>query len=322
MEEKKQDITLYQANPLTESRYEFSPTEKNAFYMVIRQVRKNYVEREPPRTEFENMKVQITTSDLVQITDKDHTERARKALRALRDKAIEFEDEEGNWLYCGFINQARWVAKKQVYEVEVSSDLMPYLVQLASQYTEYSLLVAMSLKGKHSQRFYELCSQYKNRGIFGKTVQQLKEMFMLDGKYPQLYLFKQKVIDAAQKEIKSFYDNGQCDLWFDYVQDGKADDAHFTFYVHTKEEEKRKKAQKNAPAWDDMFKQKRGIITILRAIIKNDKKYIERVDKQLDLQTEDITPIYNKLLSLTTDFKGADLAKLTRWILSTDYGIK
>lgn len=40
MEEKKQDITLYQANPLTESRYEFSPTEKNAFYMVIRQVRK------------------------------------------------------------------------------------------------------------------------------------------------------------------------------------------------------------------------------------------------------------------------------------------
>ena len=70
-----------------------------------------------------------------------------------------------------------------------------------------------------------------------------------------------------------------------------------------------------------MFKQKRGIITILRAIIKNDKKYIERVDKQLDLQTEDITPIYNKLLSLTTDFKGADLAKLTRWILSTDYGI-
>ncbi|WP_369259757.1 hypothetical protein, partial [Geodermatophilus amargosae] len=88
--------------------------------------------------------------------------------------------------------------------------------------------------------------------------------------------------------------------------DGKGDNAHFTFYVHTKEEEKRKKAQKNAPAWDDMFKQKRGIITILRAVIKNDKKFIERVDKQLDLQTEDITPIYNKLLSLTTDFKGAD----------------
>lgn len=121
---------------------------------------------------------------------------------------------------------------------------MPYLVQLASQYTEYSLLVAISLKGKHSQRFYELCSQYKNRGTFGKTVKQLKDMFMLENKYPQLYLFKQKVIEAARKEIKSFYDEGQCDLWFDYAQDGKGDNAHFTFYVHTKEEEKRKAEQK------------------------------------------------------------------------------
>ena len=320
-EEKKDEITLYQANPLTESRYEFSPTEKNAFYIVIRQVRKNYVEREPPRTEFENMRVEITPNDLVQITDKDHTERAKRALRSLRDKSIEFEDEEGNWLYCGFINQARYVAKKGVYEVEVSRDLMPYLVQLASQYTEYSLLVAISLKGKHSQRFYELCSQYKNRGTFGKTVKQLKDMFMLENKYPQLYLFKQKVIEAARKEIKSFYDEGQCDLWFDYAQDGKGDNAHFTFYVHTKEEEKRKAEQKNSPAWNDMFKHKQSIIYMLRAIVKNDKKYIERVSKQLDLQTEDISKIYNKMLSLTTDFKGADLAKLTRWILKTDYGI-
>ena len=61
---------------------------------------------------------------------------------------------------------------------------------------------------------------------------------------------------------------------------------------------------------------------MLQSILKNDKKYIVRVSKQLDLQTEDITKIYNKLLKLTTDFKGAELAKLTRWVLSTDYGIK
>lgn len=322
MEEKQDDIALRQANPLTESRYEFSPTEKNAFYMVIKQVRKNYVEREPPCTEFENMRVNITTKDLALIADEDHTKRARTALRALRDKAIEFEDADGNWLYCGFINQARWVAKKQVYEVEVSRDLMPYLVQLASRYTEYSLIVAMSLKGKHSQRFYELCSQYKNRGTFGKTVQQLKEMFMLEDKYPLLPLFKQKVINTAQKELKTFYDKGQCDLWFDYSQEGKGDNAYFTFYVHTKEEEKRKADQKGVPAWDDLFKQKKAIIIMLQSILKNDKKYIVRVSKQLDLQTEDITKIYNKLLKLTTDFKGAELAKLTRWVLSTDYGIK
>ena len=316
-EEKKDEITLYQANPLTESRYEFSPTEKNAFYIVIRQVRKNYVEREPPRTEFENMRVEITPNDLVQITDKDHTERAKRALRSLRDKSIEFEDEEGNWLYCGFINQARYVAKKGVYEVEVSRDLMPYLVQLASQYTEYSLLVAISLKGKHSQRFYELCSQYKNRGTFGKTVKQLKDMFMLENKYPQLYLFKQKVIEAARKEIKSFYDENQCDLWFDYVQDGRGEKAHFEFFVHTRENQRKQKE-----AADEVLKEYRGILTFLRATIKKDPKYIERVSKQLELEIEKVTPIYHKLLELQKDFSGASLAKMARWILKTDYNIK
>ena len=316
-EEKKDEITLYQANPLTESRYEFSPTEKNAFYIVIRQVRKNYVEREPPRTEFENMRVEITPNNLVQITDKDHTERAKRALRSLRDKSIEFEDEEGNWLYCGFINQARYVAKKGVYEVEVSRDLMPYLVQLASQYTEYSLLVAISLKGKHSQRFYELCSQYKNRGTFGKTVKQLKDMFMLENKYPQLYLFKQKVIEAARKELKAAYDENQCDLWFDYVQDGRGEKAHFEFFVHTRENQGKQKE-----AADEVLKEYRGILTFLRATIKKDPKYIERVSKQLELEIEKVTPIYHKFLELQKDFSGASLAKMARWILKTDYNIK
>ena len=162
MAEEKKDVLLRQGNPLTESRYKFSNYEKNAFYVVVKQVRRDYVEREPPRTEFENMRVKIPKSALSEIGDEDHTKEARQALRNLRNKTIEFEDEEGNWLYCGFINQAKYIAKEKVYEVEVSRDLMPYLVELSRHYTEYSLLVAISLKSIYSQRFYELCCQYRN----------------------------------------------------------------------------------------------------------------------------------------------------------------
>ena len=239
MAEEKKEILLRQGNPLTESRYKFSNYEKNAFYVVVKQVRKDYVEREPPRTEFENMRVKIAKTALSEISDKDHTKEARQALRSLRNKTIEFEDKEGNWLYCGFINQAKYIAKEKVYEVEVSRDLMPYLVELSRHYTEYSLLVAISLKSIYSQRFYELCCQYRNLGKFGKTVEQLKQMFCLEGKYTQLYLFKQKVLDVAQKELKAAYEENQCDLWFDYVQDGRAEKAHFEFFVHTRENQRK-----------------------------------------------------------------------------------
>lgn len=263
------------------------------------------------------MRVKIPKSALSEIGDEDHTKEARQALRNLRNKTIEFEDEEGNWLYCGFINQAKYIAKEKVYEVEVSRDLMPYLVELSRHYTEYSLLVAISLKSIYSQRFYELCCQYRNLGKYGKTVDQLKQMFYLEGKYSQLYLFKQKVLDVAQKELKAAYDENQCDLWFDYVQDGRGEKAHFEFFVHTRENQRKQKE-----AADEVLKEYRGILTFLRATIKKDPKYIERVSKQLELEIEKVTPIYHKFLELQKDFSGASLAKMARWILKTDYNIK
>lgn len=317
MAEEKNDILIRQGNPLTESRYDFSSTEKNAFLVVVKNVRKHYIEREPPRTEFDNMRVKITSEDLKLIRDKDHTKEAKKALRSLRDKIIEMEDEEGNWLYCGFINQARYIAKEKVYEVEVSRDLMPYLVELSRHYTEYSLIVAISLKSIYSQRFYELCCQYRNIGKFGKTIAQLRIMFMLEDKYPQIYLFKKYVIDVAKKELKASYDAGQCDLWFDYVQDGRGEKAHFKFFVHTRENEKKKQE-----AADALIKELRGILNFLRAVIKKDPKYIERVGKHLEMEVDKITPIYYKLLDLQKDFSGPSLAKMTRWILNHDFGIK
>ena len=317
MAEEKKDVLLRQGNPLTEARYKFTPTEKNAFLVVVKNVRKNYIEREPPCTEFENMRVKITTKDLNLIRDEDHTKEAKKALRSLRDKTIDMEDKDGNWLYCGFINQAKYIAKEKVYEVEVSRDLMPYLVELSRHYTEYSLLVAISLKSIYSQRFYELCCQYRNLGKYGKTVDQLKQMFYLEGKYSQLYLFKQKVLDVAQKELKTAYEENQCDLWFDYVQDGRGEKAHFEFFVHTRENQRKQKE-----AADEVLKEYRGILTFLRATIKKDPKYIERVSKQLELEIEKVTPIYHKLLELQKDFSGASLAKMARWILKTDYNIK
>ena len=70
MTEEKKDVLLRQGNPLTESRYKFTPTEKNAFLVVIKNVRKNYIEREPPRTEFENMRVKIYPKDITRSTRK------------------------------------------------------------------------------------------------------------------------------------------------------------------------------------------------------------------------------------------------------------
>ena len=124
MTEEKKDVLLRQGNPLTESRYKFTPTEKNAFLVVIKNVRKNYIEREPPRTEFENMRVKIYPKDITLIRDEKHTKEARQALRNLRNKTIEFEDEEGieDEIKAMMLRQLEFLAAREAYRASEAED--------------------------------------------------------------------------------------------------------------------------------------------------------------------------------------------------------
>ena len=70
MAEDKKEIMLRQANPMTEGRYDFSKIEKNAYYCVVRQVRKDYIE--DGKKEFDNMVIDIPEACLDEITDNDH----------------------------------------------------------------------------------------------------------------------------------------------------------------------------------------------------------------------------------------------------------
>lgn len=191
MSEKKKDIALCQDNVLTESRYNFNRIEKNCLYKIIEQVRNEYVEGSAKENGgIQNMFVTIQQEVLEQITDKTHKKDAHDALIKLRKRDIEIWKEDGSWFNCGFVNWCEYDANTKSYKVEVSYRIMPYLVELARQYTTYSLTVAITLKSVYSQRFYELCCQYRNRiendGLAGfhKTQQQLREMFCLEDKYP------------------------------------------------------------------------------------------------------------------------------------------
>ena len=248
MSEKKKDIALCQDNVLTESRYNFNRIEKNCLYKIIEQVRNEYVEGSAKENGgIQNMFVTIQQEELEQITDKTHKKDAHDALIKLRKRDIEIWKEDGSWFNCGFVNWCEYDANTKSYKVEVSYRIMPYLVELARQYTTYSLTVAITLKSVYSQRFYELCCQYRNRiendGLAGfhKTQQQLREMFCLEDKYPNSNDFNKRVIKKAQAELKASYDKKQCDLYFDVNIKGRGSEMCYDFKIHTREQSERQK---------------------------------------------------------------------------------
>lgn len=316
--EKKNEL-IAQSNALTSSRYDFSPTEKKVLYRIIQKVRRDYVEGTMQRDLWNNMYVYIDSSDFSQIADKDHTERARQALRDLRHKDIEIKDEEGNWLNVGFINYAKYSAKTKQYEVEVSKEIMPHLVELAKNFTEYSLTVAISLKSKYSQRFYEWAHQYLGRHTktFFLNFNDLKTMMKLGDGYKLKSDIQRSVIDVALKELKTAYDAKQCDLWIESYGEGRGTATRWYFKIHTRVEE----AAQQQEAIADLRKMSLYIYQASNRIFRKDPKFRERIQKALDFDPSKIRPIFDKLTKLEKDVKVAELPALWRYILKEDFQI-
>ena len=312
-------ITVSQSNALTSSRYDFSRMEKNVLYQIIHKVREDYIEGTIQRDLWQNMYVNILHEDLVQVADKDHTADARKALRSLRHKDIEIEDENGNWLNVGFINYAQYKAKTKQYEIEVSKKIMPHLVELAKNFTSYSLTVAISLKSRYSQRFYEWAHQYlgKNSGTFFLDIEDLCEMLKLGVGYKLKADIKRRVLDVAMKELKDLYDNGGCELWLEYYEQGRGAKTRFFFKIHTREE-----AAKQQEAFEDLRKMSLYIYQANNRIFRKDPKFRERIQKAIEFEPKKIRPIFDKLTKLEKDVKVADLPALWRYILKNDFEIK
>lgn len=320
--EKKNDI-ICQSNALTKARYDFSPIEKNVLYFVIKKVRQSYVDREIPYQEnlFEdNMIIYLATSSLSEIADENHTARARLALRELRHRDFPIQNEDGKWVEVGFINYAEYNPSRHCYEIEVSKKILPHLVELAKNFTSYSLTVAISLKSKYSKRFYELGCRYRNEipKRFWIDINELRQMFCLGNGYKLKSDIKKRIIDIAMAEIKKAYEEGVCDLWLEPWEVGKGEKTRFYFNIHTRLNEEKQEDSKV------LKEQLQGINNILKAAFKKDPKFVKYVIEHLSHNTAMITPVYEKLIQKLDEEvkKGEQPGALFRYVLKQDFGIE
>jgi plasmid replication initiation protein len=311
-------VLLAQANALTQARYDFNPIEKRCLYQIIREVRRLFIDSNTGQRDlFNNMRVTLTSEQLAECSDKSNIKKVYESLKKLRKRDVEIDNEE-IWMNTGYVTMVKHHKRTDKYEVEVSSEIMPYLVALAENFTSYDLTVAITLKSSYSQRFYEYCCQYKNRAnkTFFFSVEQLKNMLMLEDKYPNSADFKAKVLEVARKELKDAYDRGQCDLYFDYqVKDKQGRKIlSWFFFIHTKEEE-------NTTDYKTVAECLQRINNILIAFFSRDKKYIKRVITAVQLRPDIALELVEKMDKKVLDYSRKEVAPIIRYVLREDYNI-
>lgn len=206
-------VEIFQDNALTTARYEMSETEKNLFYMVVAQVK-----REDPPTKM----YQVSVKEMAELTGSDELkfDSYRKATERLNSRIFKTVLPNGNYFHGSFISSAEYKKGLGVIEIELSQKIRPFYVDLNERFSKIQLVAALSLNSSYAKRIFELLCMFKNMKdkVFRRNLQDLKLMLGVieekSGKdtYPDWTKFKNNVLDVAMKEI-----NGHTDLSFSYA---------------------------------------------------------------------------------------------------------
>lgn len=304
---------LVQSNTITQARYEFTKIEKRIIYRIIKEIRKQYVTGELQSNLFNELVVCLTFKDLQEVSE--NTQLVYKSIRTLKTRSYEFDNDE-EWLILGIINKARHIKTKGTWEITVDREMVAQFVELAKNYTEYSLTVAMSLRSEYSQRLYEYCSQFRSSGGFRMKVQDMKEKMRLIKKYDRYAGFKKYVLDVAQKELKELYKQGQCDLYFEYSEEKNGRSVEtLRFKIISRETPETKMSL------EDLLYSVRNDLTNIFDIQKmpKNKEFVNKTMTELMLNPEKLNHCFGKLAFVKGNLPKEEWQKYMRYIINDEY---
>lgn len=248
------------SNFLIQSAMHCTLVEKRAIYCIARKVKELFVEKNLGVPEnWKDLYVQLSEQDLGLIGGKKNVPRTYEALKQLGKRFIpvSYDNDKGenikgriHWIDAFFYNTVT-----KTYDVRISPEILPYMINVTENFTTIDVGTAMALKSKESQKMYELCCQfsgdyryrdhdsvqygymYKKR-VTVISISELRRIFSLDeikddrsGKvekkacYKNFYFIRKNIIEKAQAELYELYQRGDSDVWFDFVvgpKEGKA----------------------------------------------------------------------------------------------------
>lgn len=244
MKEKKTAI-IQQSNRLSNEKDTLERLERNALIQVVRGLQEKYpIIKDGEGISLHaydtaNIKDEIITVSEDRLVEclgsrnkngKHNLRSVKEALQALRKKSCDIPPElrKDDWITVGWINYAKYNADTKEFSVQVSSEIIPFLLNQTAKFTKFDAYYIFDLENKYSQRFYIKCCQFKEKGFFTMTEDEIRERFCvyktvkgtdvrLNPLYKNASQFRKNVLDKAKNELKEKFDNGLCDCYFDYV---------------------------------------------------------------------------------------------------------
>jgi len=232
---------IVKSNELIQGRYELKISQIKIILHMITLIKKD-------DADFKEYRISIKDyAHRVGIDPEGEYTHAKEITEDLLKKVIKitYEDEEGRdrFLQINWLSHADYAAGEGYVEISFDPKLKPYLLALKERFTQYDIRNVLPMKSFYSIRIYELLKQFEKVGYRVFKINELKEMLGIDKKYSSYSLFKKRVIEKAQEELKKY-----SDIYFDFEeikQHGRAY-SHIRFNIHAQESPTVKEIEREA----------------------------------------------------------------------------
>lgn len=314
-------VRLVQSNKITKARCEFSLLERRILYCVIRDLQGSYKANKNSffneKGEYRDISMSIELKSLNVCSDR--IDEVKKAMMRLKDRSVELE-KEGLWTYVSLFNYIQFDPKYRRFRLQISQMILPEYIEIASNFTMYDFAIALHLKSVFTQRFYELCNQYRVMGYFILSVDEIRKMFCLEKKYKRTADLHKYVITKAYDELIELNKNSTCDLYFTYTPTKKRGREYieFRFDVHTKTLDMIEEFNSTEACF--MY-----IRNMLYKYSGNDMKYVNNILDRIRSDNELIKKVAKKITDKIREYSKKPpetIGAIIRSSLSIDFGLE
>lgn len=237
-------------NALLRSPIDYTMLERRALYKLCEEIKKRYNTCDlVSREKWNDFTFYFTSADLAVIGGDRNYQKTFDAILALTKRTIvQYEEnEQGQYVFGSYhwISSFKFNEDTKDYLIRVSPELYDYVINVTKNFSSLDLYVALRLKSKYSQKFYEIgCmldteqqffeQDAPNRPLKKRVVQMTMESFrdilglselrvpktneiVHTEKYKRFEEVRKYVIEKAQKELFNLYKDHKCNIWFDYL---------------------------------------------------------------------------------------------------------
>ena len=209
---------VVQSNKLVEAHYkqQYTVQEQRMVLWVISEINKEDCYARNEKQKYKHKEITISAqkyAELMDITVDDVYKRAKEIGDNLMQKVLTINTTDGGWKMFHWMEVMEYVKATASIRVSISSEIIPYIIELKEKFTQFRLENILYLRSAHAIKLYQILAQYKTAKKRDITVRELRNMLGINEEksYEQFGHIKERILEISKREI-----NEKTDLIISY----------------------------------------------------------------------------------------------------------